>query len=623
MPKNDNKSKSNIEKAPLLSKKDFIIIGILSFIFTILVFFRLGSFKAPETFYETNTENRDIVLDFGGYVDVNTLHIYLGNLANVKVALSAYNEVTTSWELINEEQNVGSVFQWNTVPVNYNLRYLGVVIQEEEAVFNEFVFTGPNGIVTPVNTHDYPELFDEQELFHSTYEKTYMDGTMFDEVYHGRTGYEFVHGLPTYETTHPQLGKCIIALGIKIFGMNPFGWRFFSAIFGIIFIPLMYCFCKLITKDTFVSTCVGIFITFDCMHYTLSRIATIDIFVAFFIVLSYYYMYKYIVEDTAYRKNTLLLNASPLSLNVDSTADGNVNSLKKVKIKYEKFMPKNVYIPLMLSGIFIGFAIATKLTGVYAALGLLIFMVAHLIKYWPRGQAFKTFLFCLVFFIILPLVFYTLAYIPVVEKYAQMGSTDMTFEFGENGLTIGYGHTGLIAKTLRNTNYMLNYHKNLVATHYYSSPFYEWPLVWKPLLAANDVVEGNLVSSVSYMGNILVWWGGLLGVFFCFFRAIAKKDEKAGFLAISYLVQYIPWFSVSRITFIYHYLPSAIFSMLALGYSIKILIEKKPIMKKVFMGFSVAVILIFIIFFPVISGLPISKNWGLNLRWLPEWILVL
>ncbi len=622
MPKKANKSKSIIEKPSLLSRKDCIIMGILSFVFTILVFFRLGNFNAPETYYEINKDNHDIVIDFGGYIDVNTLHIYLGYLDNRKIALSAFNEVSGAWELISEQQNAGSVFQWNTIPINYKLRYLGIVSQDDEAIFNEFVFTGPEGIVTPINTYDYPELFDEQDLFHSTYEKTYMDGTMFDEVYHGRTGYEFVHGLPTYETTHPQLGKCIIALGIKIFGMNPFGWRFFSAIFGIIFIPLMYCFAKLISKDTFVSTCVGIFFTFDCMHYTLSRIATIDIFVAFFIVLSYYYMYKYIVEDTAYRKNTLLLNTNTLSSGDNSVSGNKDNSHRK--FKYTKFMPKNVYIPLMLSGIFIGLAIATKLTGVYAALGLLIFMVAHLIKYWPNGQAFKLFLFCFFFFIILPLVFYTLAYIPAVEKYAQMGSTDMTIEFNENGLSIGYGHTGLIARTLRNTNYMLNYHKNLVAEHYYSSPFYEWPTVWKPLLAANDNVDGNnLVSSVSYMGNVLVWWGGLLGVFFCFFHAIIKKDEKAGFLFISYLVQYVPWFTVSRITFIYHYLPSAIFSMLALGYSIKILTEKKPIMKKIFMGFSIAVILMFIVFFPVISGLPVSKNWGLSLRWLPEWILVL
>jgi len=610
MPKNPNKSKiimkkedsgindNFIQKAKTLSKKDWVIIGVLSFLFAFMAFFRIGNLDAPETSYHTYKSDRDIVIDFGSYIDVYTLHVYLGNLDNRKVALSAYNEVTNSWILISEENKIGSVFQWNTVPVNYNLRYLAVVSLDDEAVFNEFVFTGPDGVILPVNTDSYSELFDEQDLFHSTTERTYMDGTMFDEVYHARTGYEFVHGLPTYETTHPQLGKCIIALGIKIFGMTPFGYRFFSAIFGILLIPLMYFFGKLITKDTFVATCVGIFVTFDCMHYTLSRIGTIDIFVALFIVTAYCFMYKYIIEDTAYRKS-------------DFSSD--------------KFMPKNVYMPLMLCGISMGLAIATKLTGVYAALGLLLIMVVHLIKYWPKGQALKMFFFCFLFFIILPLVFYTLAYIPTVEKNAMLGSTDTSITFdSENGLQIGYGYTGLIARTLRNTNYMLNYHKNLVATHYYSSPFYEWPTVWMPLLASNGSVDGeNITSSVSYIGNLLVWYFGFICIIYCFFRAILMKDEKAGFIFIAYIAQYIPWFFVSRITFIYHYFPCVFFLILAAGYSIKIWTEKKPILKRVFMGFSIAVIIVFFIFFPVISGLPVSKSWGFSLRLLPDWILVL
>lgn len=52
--------------------------------------------------------------------------------------------------------------------------------------------------------------------------KTYLTGTMFDEVYHGRTAYEFLHKLTTYETTHPHLGKILISFGIIAFGMNRF-----------------------------------------------------------------------------------------------------------------------------------------------------------------------------------------------------------------------------------------------------------------------------------------------------------------------------------------------------------------------------------------------------------------
>src|SRR5690606_36756617 len=53
----------------------------------------------------------------------------------------------------------------------------------------------------------------------------FLASTYFDEIYHGRTGYEFLHRLPIYETTHPPLGKWFISWGIDIFGMTPFGWR--------------------------------------------------------------------------------------------------------------------------------------------------------------------------------------------------------------------------------------------------------------------------------------------------------------------------------------------------------------------------------------------------------------
>lgn len=612
MPKIIDKIKTFLTKTEILSINDLIIMGALCLFFTIIVFARLGNTYAPQSGYESTFENRDIIIDFGQYVEISKLQIYHGNLDNRKLALSAFNEVTGEWEIIADEVNIPSVFAWNSVDIYYNLRYLGIVSYDEEAVFMEFVFLDNEGqVITPVNISDYPELFDEQEYFYNTAESTYMDGTMFDEVYHGRTGYEFVHGLPTYETTHPQLGKCIIALGIRLFGMTPFGMRFFSALFGIAFIPLMYIFAKRLFENTFVAACVGIFITYDCMHYTLSRIGTIDIFVAFFIVASYYYMYRYILADNAYR----------------------------VAPTFDRFCPRKVWMPLAMSGITLGLAVATKLTGVYAGLGLAVILIVHTLRKPPRKQTFRLFWFCFGFFIVFPLAVYTLAYIPTVEKYAQMGLTDRSIEWTKAGLSIGYGYTGLLARTLRNTSYMINYHKDLVATHYYESPFYEWPVVWMPLLAANDSFDGaDRVSAVSYMGNIAIWWMqipcivftlimGIRGLVNLIVDAITKQSRKVEilpmFLSVAYLAQYIPWMEVSRITFIYHYLPSAIFGMLIMGYAIASLIKRWPKARVGVYAYLGIVIIVFWMFFPVISGWPISKDYGMWLRFLPDWILVL
>lgn len=562
-------------KIDFMTKKDYICMNILMLLFAIMAFFRLGNTYAPETTYTTTAENRDIVLDFGDYIDISSISVFLGNLDSRQLSLSAYNEVTGNWEIINGEASVGSVFAWNKVDINYNLRYLGIVATNDTAVFNEFVLQGPDGtVICPVNYMDYETLFDEQDLFPET--KTYMTGTMFDEVYHGRTAYEFIHGLTTYETTHPHFGKILISMGILLFGMNPFGWRFMSVLFGILIIGAMYLFAKKMFHSTFIATATAALLTFDCMHYTLSRIATIDIFAAFFILLMYYFLYSYFVMDSKERES--------------STFDSN------------KKIPRDILMPLGLCGISMAFGVATKWTGVYAGIGLGILFIWYTLTHFPQKQVRQLFLFCCLFFIVIPVVVYTLAFIPVV------GYTE---------------YNGLIDKTIQGTLSMYDYHSKLVAEHYYSSPFYEWPFIWMPLLYANDMVNATDVSAVSCMGNPAIWWIGIPCVFFILYRWIIKKDKKAGFLFIAYAAQYIPWMSIGRITFIYHYFPAILFVMLITGYTMELLKEHFSWGQKAITFYLIAVVLCFFLFFPVISGYPVNREWGLSLRWLKDWILVL
>lgn len=589
----------------LFGIRDYLIVGILMLIFTIMVFVNLGNRFAPQTSFELSPENRDIVLDFGDYINIGELYVYLGNYNDRNITISAFNEVTREWQVLRPDVTVSSVFKWNKVDVNCFGRYFGIVCTDEEASFCEFVFTDDEGqIIYPVNISEYPELFDEQDMMFDTAEPTYMDGTMFDEIYYARTGYEFIHHLPTYETTHPQFGKCIISLGMLLFGNNPFGWRFFSALFGILFIPLMYAFAKALFDNIFAATAVGVLITFEGMHYSLSRICTIDTFVAFFIILSYYFMYRYFMVDSQYRT---------------------VHSWEQ-----DKFPPANVYKYLIFAGIAMGCSISTKLTGVYAAVGLAIVFIYHTVKYWPKKQSFRLCLFCVLFFIVIPLVQYTLPYIPAVEKYAQMGITDKSVYFDENGLNIGYGWDGLIARTLRNTNYMINYHKNLVAEHPFMSSAQSWPILYKPLMTANDIVlsvatdNGTEItrSAVNYMGNPAVWWPAIGAVLFTLIFGIIKKDRKAAFLLIAYIAQYIPWFGVNRCIFIYHYYPSLLFSIIMLGYVINELIKWKSGSKKFIIAYLCIVAVMFAIFFPIVSGMPVSQEWGDGLEWFESWVFM-
>ena len=558
-----------------MNKKDAIWLGILLTVFASLAFFRLGNNFAHKRDYRVTSENRDIVLDFGDYLDIGSISVFLGSLNTRHFSISVFNEVTGRWEVIDGEAAAESVFSWNRIDINYNVRYVGLVSTDDEAVFNEFVVQRTDGaVILPVNAQDYPELFDEQEMFPEA--KTYMDGTMFDEVYHGRTAFEFIHSLPTYETTHPHLGKILISLGIRLFGMTPFGWRFMSVLFGILILAVMYLFAKKLFGSTFIAAASTSLLAFDCMHYTLSRIATIDIFAAFFILLMYYFLYEYFCRDSALKHSAKCEPPSQLSV--------------------------DVLAPLGLCGLSMAFGIATKWTGVYAGAGLGILFFWYTLTHFSKKQTARLFGFCCVFFIAVPLVVYTLSFLPVV------------------------GHTpykGLIDKAVRGSISMFEYHSKLVAEHYYSSPFYEWPVVWMPLLDANDAVSDTLVSSVSCMGNPAIWWAGIPCSLFVLYRWLGKRDQKAGFLFLSYAAQYVPWMSIGRITFIYHYFPAILFVMLMMGYTMDYAVGRFRYGKKAVILYLITAILVFALFFPVISGLPVSKQWGLHLRWLKDWILVL
>ncbi|MDE7285800.1 MAG: phospholipid carrier-dependent glycosyltransferase [Lachnospiraceae bacterium] len=457
--------------------------------------------------------------------------------------------------------------------INYRLRYLGIVAKDDEAVINEIVFIRADGTpIQPVNADDYPTLFDEQELLPSA--NTYLTGSMFDETFQARTAYEYLNGLPAYEIVHPPLGKILISLGISLFGMHPFGWRFMSVLFGICIIPLIYLFAKRSFKNTFIAAATSALLTFDCMHFTLSRIATIDIFAAFFILLMYYFMYRYFAEDSLYRASA--------------------SSHKDV------FPPPKVYLPLALSGISMALGIATKWTGVFAGIGLAILFIWYTISHYPGKQTLRLFFFCCLFFILIPGAVYVLSFIPVV----------------------GFTHSGLIDKVIQASQYIFTYHSTLVDEHYYSSRFYEWAFIWMQLLCTSSMEGIGKMSSISTMGNPAIWWTGIFCQLYVLFRWILKKDKKAGFLCISYLAQYIPWMFVSRTTYIYHYFPASLFMILMIGYTMLHIKEHFPYGKKMITIYMAIVVLCFFLFFPLVSGFPVSREYGLSLRWLKDWILV-
>ena len=313
-------------------------------------------------------------------------------------------------------------------------------------------------------------------------------------------------------------------------------------------------------------------------------------FVTLFIMLSYYFMYcytKYSFYDTKLSKT---------------------------------------FIPLGLCGIAMGLGIASKWTGIYSAAGLCIIFFVQMYKRFreylyalknPEGCTegiehgfikdnfcklfMKTIVFCCIFFILIPALIYLLSYVPFSD------GTDRD----------------LLTKVIEAQKTMFSYHSKLDAEHPYSSTWYQWPTMYRPMWYYSGIVSDTVREGISAFGNPLVWWAGIPASFYMLYLMFKEKDRKAGFLVIGYLAQYAPWFLVTRVVFIYHYFPSVPFVTVMLGYSMYKIVQKRPSLKKGVYVYVALAIALFVMFYPVLSGYPISIGYAEHfLKWFDSWVLL-
>ena len=543
--------------------KDLILMLILTVVYAAAVFLRLGSFEAPQTQMCFSGENKEIILDLGEYTEVSQLSFFLGQRSGADIALSVFNEVTDEWILTEKDAELKTAYCWNNVPMSWKTRYIGIVFtKSEEYYINELAVIGTNGeLILPVNSAEYPELFDEQVLFPEY--NSYYYGMMFDEIYHGRTAYEFLNDLPIYETTHPPLGKTIISLGIAAFGMTPFGWRFASAVCGTLAVPLVYLFCRKISGRTDIAFIGAALFCTEFMHYTLSRIATIDIIAALFILMMFFFMYCFTQE----------------------------NALSKQ------------YVWLFLCGVSTALAVSTKWTGVYAAVGIAIIFFADIFEKCAENGGVKKnipllsrlFAVCVLSFIIIPAAVYSFSYIQFSEVY-----TDKSF----------------IEHAVSNSAAMLSYHSGAKASHPYSSEWYEWLIDRQPLLDSCRFAADGRISTVATLGNMLILPVGLAAFLHNFYLWRVKKSKTSRVLVIAFLSMLMPWLFIHRTVFIYQYFVCiTLFCPMICSSLMKM---KKPMRSgSVLLCASLA---LFVMFFPVISGTAADRGYVHWLEWLPTWV---
>jgi hypothetical protein len=166
---------------------------------------------------------------------------------------------------------------------------------------------------------------------------------------------------------------------------------------------------------------------------------------------------------------------------------------------------------------------------------------------------------------------------------------------------------------------MYNYHATLNVPHAFSSQWWSWPLMLKPLWLYVSYLPLSVKSTIVLLGNPAVWWVGFASILLALGVAVKRKDFACIFMAVLFFFQWLPYVFISRVTFIYHFYVSVPFLCLATAYFISKYWSSKWV-KMATIAYFAGVVALFALFYPAISGMPASTSTIDSLKWLESWV---
>ena len=402
---------------------------------------------------------------------------------------------------------------------------------------------------------------------------------IFDEIYHGRSGMQYLLGQNPMEWTHPPLTKLIISVSLRLWGatFNPMegvwqehsvypakdviGWRFASCVFGSLSLFVLYCLARVLSKNRMVAVFSTLFLACDGMFFVQSRVAMTNIFTVFFILLGTLGAFLYSETD---KKQWLFVMSAGLSGAVATRWSTLIGvALIGVFLLWHTVLPSVIRV-----------LNAKQDASWLPIIGRVLWLALTLL--------------------VIPAGCYLLAYIPYMQQ----------------------GHD--LHKVLEEQKAMWDYHSQLREGHPYSSPWWTWPLMLRPTwYSAGDAPSKEMFKGILCIGNCFIWWAAIPVLAFSSYFAVKAKSPAFRLIALLGLGQWLVWAIQPRTLIFTHYLFEAIpFVCIGLAWFGTLLWNRGGAWRTGVIFYIGVIIAWWIFFYPLLSALPIPLSYYEKHLWM-------
>lgn len=487
---------------------------------------------------------------------------------------------------------------------------------------------------------------DAWALIHHGYVQSYVDKAN-DLILDGTTDPgRLLNGEPSM-VVHPEVGKWMIGLGEGAFGMDPFGWRIAAAVTGSLMCLVMVRLLLRLTGSLLLATVGGLLLCFDGMHLVLSRLALLDIFLAFWLLAAVHC----IVADRQWFR-------ARLAAQFPQQPDGSPAAGTWGPVRGLLFRPW-----LLAAGVCFGLAVGTKWTALYplAAFGLLVWA-------WSAGarrsfgvrwawtkSAVADGLTAFVHLVLVALVVYVASWtgwLIHAEKYEQSVLSDSQYTKFDGGKAwptrdeADASGLGEVTQSLRSLWY---YHQDVFifhteflndSTHGYASKPSGWLILNRPVgvTADNDIQPGDqgcqaraddtCMRQVLILGTPVLWWAAAAALVVAVVRWVGARDWRFGLATVGALATWLPWLQYDdRPIFIFYAIATLPFTIIALTLTMGLILgpdagpTRRRTLGVIACGtFLVLVLVNFAWFWPIWTGELITRTEWATRIWFSRWI---